>query len=66
MIPASATWRGLRPSASRRVGDTMDMKERTIEQEAEHRQLEAEALVEAQRDRDMFERDAPDNRGPKK
>ncbi|KKM83071.1 hypothetical protein LCGC14_1313240 [marine sediment metagenome] len=44
----------------------MDMKERTIEQEAEHRQLEAEALVEAQRDRDMFERDALDNRGPKK
>ncbi|KKL05815.1 hypothetical protein LCGC14_2602270 [marine sediment metagenome] len=35
----------------------MDMKERTIEQEAEHRQLEAEALVEAQRDRDMFESD---------
>ena len=28
-----------------------------IEEEAEHRQLEAESLVEAQRDREMFERD---------
>jgi len=36
------------------------------EQEAEHRQLEGEALVEAQRDRDMFERDALDDRNPKK
>ena len=44
----------------------MDMKERTIEQEAEDRQLEGEALVEAQRDRDMFERDALDDRNPKK
>jgi hypothetical protein len=44
----------------------MNTKERTIEQEAEHRQLEAEALVEAQRDRDMFERDALDDRAAKK
>jgi hypothetical protein len=44
----------------------MNMKDRTIEQEAEHRQLEGEALVEAQRDRDMFKRDAPDDRPLKK
>ena len=32
-------------------------EERTLEQEAKHRQLGAEALAEAQRDRDMFARD---------